>query len=49
MFSPGTLLSGTQVKVPVAEATHYDDRDVQHNNPAVRPTLVPKEIKVEKP
>ena len=33
--------------MPVAEATHYDDMDVQHNGTAVRPTLVPKEIKVE--
>jgi hypothetical protein len=49
MFTPGTLLSGTKVKVPVAEATHHDDMTVQRNSTAVQPTLVPREIKVEKP
>jgi hypothetical protein len=49
MFTPGTMLSGTRVKVPVAEATQHDTMTVQHNGTTVQPTLVPREIKVEKP
>ena len=49
MLTPGILLSGTRVKVPVAEAMHHDAMNVQSNGTSVHPMLVPKEIKVEKP